>query len=95
MWRERLPATAVRILDVLIEAYPVGLDREDLAAQTALPASGGTFGAAVGMLRRYALVEARGRCLRASEVLVRIVVFRARPVTWGTPRSRRSADTGR
>lgn len=70
MWRERLPAAAVRILDALIEVYPDGLDREDLAARTGLTASGGTFGAAVGMLRRYVLAESVGRGLRASEVLV-------------------------
>jgi hypothetical protein len=71
MWRERLPASATRILDALIEVYPEGLDREELAVQTGLTASGGTFGAAVGMLRRYALAEPDGRGLRVSAVLVR------------------------
>jgi uncharacterized protein len=70
MWRERLPAAAVRILDTLIEVYPGALDREELADRTGLTASGGTFGAAVGMLRRYRLAEVRGRALRAADFLV-------------------------
>lgn len=69
-WRERLPAAAVRMLNAVIEAYPDGLDREELAERTGLTASGGTFGAAVGMLRKYALAEPIGRGLRVSEVLV-------------------------
>jgi hypothetical protein len=70
MWRERLPSATVRILDTLIEVYPDSLEREELADRTGLTASGGTFGAAVGTLRRYALVEPNGRGVRASEVLV-------------------------
>jgi hypothetical protein len=44
MWRERLPAAAVRILNTLMEVYPDALDREELAERTGLTASGGTFG---------------------------------------------------
>ena len=61
---------AGRILDALIEVYPDALDREELAERTGLTASGGTFGAAVGMLRKYALAEPNDRSLRVSEVLV-------------------------
>ena len=70
MWRERLPAAAVRILDAVIEAYPDGLDREELAERTGLTASGWTFEAAVGMQRKYGLAEPIGRGIRVSEVLV-------------------------
>src|SRR4051794_21159704 len=61
MWQERLPAAAVRIQDALIEAYPDELDREELAERTGLTASGGTFGAGVGLFRRYALAQGRDR----------------------------------
>jgi hypothetical protein len=70
MWRERLPAAAGRILGALIEVYPDALDREELAERTGLTASGGTFGAAAGIVRMYALAEPNGRGLRVSEVLV-------------------------
>jgi hypothetical protein len=70
MWRARLPAGTVRVMDALIEAYPDGLDREELAERAGLSASGGTFGAAVGALRRYALAEGVGRQLWAGQALV-------------------------
>jgi hypothetical protein len=70
MRRERLSAAAVRILDALIEVYPGELDHEELAERTGLTAIGGTFGAAVGLLRHYALVEASGKRVRASQILV-------------------------
>jgi hypothetical protein len=59
MWREHLPAAAVRILDALIEVYPDGMDREEVVERTGLTASGGTFGAAVGALRPYASSRVR------------------------------------
>src|SRR5215213_1301127 len=65
MWRERLLAAAVQILDALIEVYPEELDREELGERTGLTASGRTFGAAFWLLRRYALAEPSGRGLRA------------------------------
>jgi hypothetical protein len=69
-WRERLSAGTVRVLDALVDAYPSELSREDLAERAGLTASGGTFGAAIGSLRRYGLAEVGKDGLRAGGVLI-------------------------
>ena len=65
VWRVRLLAAAMRIRDAPIEAYPDKFDCEELAQRTGLTTIGGTFGAAVGMLRRYALAESGREGLQA------------------------------
>lgn len=69
MWQARLPSGTARVLDVLVTAYPAGLEREELAFRAGLAAGGGSFGSAVATLRRYALVERAGNLLRASSVV--------------------------
>jgi hypothetical protein len=64
-WRDRLRAAAVRILDAVIDAYPGEVNWQEFAERTGLTASGATFVAAVGFLRRYAPAESNGWGWRA------------------------------
>jgi uncharacterized protein len=70
MWRAVLPGSAVRVLDALVAAYPAELSREQLAEQTGYASGGGSFGAAIGLLRKYGLAERNARQLRANKSLV-------------------------
>lgn len=45
------------MLDELIAVYPVALTREELGERSGYTASGGTFGAYLGTLRRNGLIE--------------------------------------
>jgi hypothetical protein len=70
MWRDNLPAGTVRVLEALAAALTGELTREELAARTGYAARGGAFGAAIGMLRKYALAEVDGPSVRAGDVFI-------------------------
>lgn len=69
MWHKALRAGERRMLDRLVEVYPDSLSREALGEQTGFTASGGTFGAYLGVLRRNGLVEVDGDGIKASDTL--------------------------
>jgi uncharacterized protein len=66
MWRGALRGGERKMLDELIAVYPAALTREDLGERTGYTASGGTFGAYLGTLRRNGLIEVDGDGVRAS-----------------------------
>lgn len=69
-WRRQLGKAEREILDVLAEAYPAALTKEETARRTAsqYEPSGGGFNNAVGRLRTLELVVGRGE-LKASDDL--------------------------
>jgi len=67
-WRNRLGKAERSILDTLSQAYPAGLNKEEVAARAGYEASGGGFNNALGRLRTLELVQGRGE-LRASDNL--------------------------
>ena len=69
-WSRSLKRGARRMLGLLVDAYPDALSKPDLAAALDMAASGGTFGAYLGTLRRNGLAEqASDGGIRASETL--------------------------
>jgi hypothetical protein len=69
MWRGALRAGERTMLDILVEAYPEGLTREDLGEAAGYASSGGTFGTYLGTLRRNGLIEVDGPVVQASASL--------------------------
>ncbi len=69
MWKGILVAGAGRMLDVVIEAYPDSVTKEDLAIGAELTASAGTFSNYLSLLRRNGLVEISGSEVKATEVI--------------------------
>lgn len=69
MYRSKLKAGARRMLDVLVEAYPESIDRDELAATIEMEPTGGTFGTYLSTLRRNGLAEVDGPQIRAGAVL--------------------------
>jgi hypothetical protein len=67
-WRNRLGKAERLILETLTQAYPAGLNKEEVAARAGYEANGGGFNNALGRLRTLELVQGRGE-LRASENL--------------------------
>jgi len=69
-WRGALKAGARRMLDILVEAYPDAMTREELGEASGVVASGGTFGDYLSTLRRNGLIDdLRGGAVRASDSL--------------------------
>jgi hypothetical protein len=68
MWRGALRAGERKMLDELLRVYPDALTREELGARTGYTASGGTFGAYLGTLRRNDLVQIDGDTVRAQPI---------------------------
>jgi len=56
------------ILETLAQAYPAGLNKEEVAARAGYEANGGGFNNALGRLRTLDLVQGRGE-LKASDDL--------------------------
>lgn len=69
MWRGALRAGERRLLDILVEIYPKGISRSELAERTDLTANAGTFNNYFGTLRRNGLAEVHGNEVRAGETL--------------------------
>ena len=63
LWRER------KMLDELVAVYPGALSREELGERAGYTASGGTFGAYLGTLRRNGFAEVESDTVRASGAL--------------------------
>jgi hypothetical protein len=68
MWRKATGA-ASKLLDVLVEAFPLALTRQDLASRCSLEPSSGTFSTYVSRLSGNGLINKEGTTLRASEDL--------------------------
>jgi hypothetical protein len=69
-WRQQLAPAEARVLDVVVQAYPKALSKEDVAASTDPPyePSGGRFNNILGKLRTLELIT-RGHEIRASQDL--------------------------
>jgi len=69
MWRGKLVAGERKMLDVLLEAYPNPVTKEDLGEKSGYTASGGTFGGYLSTLRKNALAVVEDENVTASEAL--------------------------
>lgn len=69
LWRERLKAGEVVMLDALVAVYPGGMSRSALGEVSGFTHTGGTFGNYLGTLRRNGLVDVRGDMVTASDTL--------------------------
>jgi uncharacterized protein len=67
-WRNRRGKAERLILETLTQAYPAGLNKEDVASRAGYEANGGGFNNALGRLGTLELVQGRGE-LRASDNL--------------------------
>lgn len=65
-WMSQLGKAERSVLSVLIEAYPLGLAKEEVAARSGYEASGGGFNNALSRLRTLELIQGRGE-LRATD----------------------------
>ncbi len=68
-WRTALKAGARTMLDLLIDAYPNALTRDELAQRAGYEISGGTFNTYLSTLRRNGLADITGDAVRANDVL--------------------------
>ena len=68
-WRSALRAGAARMFDVVVDMYPDGCTRADLAAAVDMEPSGGTFSTYLSILRSNGLVETHGSTVVASATL--------------------------
>lgn len=69
MWKSKFKAGIGRMLDVLVEAHPHEMKREELGERSGFAASGGTFGEYLSALRRARLIEESGGQVKAAESL--------------------------
>ena len=68
-WRTALKAGARTMLDLLIDAYPDTLTRDELAQRAGYEVTGGTFNTYLSTLRRNGLADITGDTVRANDVL--------------------------
>lgn len=68
-WRRQLGKAERAALDVLVEAYPNGLEKATLAEAAGYEANGGGFNNALSRLRTLELIERHGGWLKASDNL--------------------------
>jgi len=68
-WRTALKAGARTMLDLLIDAHPDALTRDELAHRAGYEISGGTFNTYLSTLRRNGLADTTGDTVRANDVL--------------------------
>lgn len=69
MWRRALKDGPRRMLDELLDVYPTGLSKDELARASGFSPTSSSVGAHLGTLRRNGLVELRGSLVRASDTL--------------------------
>lgn len=69
MWRPHLKGGARRMLDVLVDAYPDTLNRDQLGVAVEIEPTGGTFSTYLGTLRRNGLADVDGAEVRAGGAL--------------------------
>ncbi len=67
MWKSIVKGGAARMLQVLAEIYPEGLDREELGMRAEISPSSGTFGTYLATLKRSGLVEVSGRQVKVTK----------------------------
>jgi hypothetical protein len=72
MWRDKLIAGERKMLDALVGVYPDPLTKEELGKEAGYEASGGTFGAYLGTLRRNDLAVVEGDMVKAHEGLFQL-----------------------
>jgi hypothetical protein len=70
MWKRALGGTPGKMIEVLRDAFPEALTRDDLAASVGITATSGTFGTYFSKLRSNNLVEVNGQMVRAGEPLL-------------------------
>ncbi len=68
-WRTALKAGARTMLDLLIDAHPDALTRDELAQRAGYEISGGTFNTYLSTLRRNGLADITADTVRANDVL--------------------------
>jgi hypothetical protein len=69
LWRDRLKAGGRRMLEVLVDAYPQMISRDELAERAGIERTGGTFSTYLGHLRTAGLITEDDGLIRANEVL--------------------------
>ncbi len=68
-WRGALKAGARTMLDLLIDAHPDALTRDELADRAGYEPTGGTFNTYLSTLRRNGLADVTADTVRANDVL--------------------------
>lgn len=70
VWRPKLAKVSREVLDVLLDAYPKALTKQQISdgCETSYPATGSSMRAALAELRKLELVDGRGDEIRASAV---------------------------
>jgi len=68
-WRGALKAGARTMLDLLIDAHPAALTRDELANRAGYEPTGGTFNTYLSTLRRNGLADITADTVRANDVL--------------------------
>ncbi len=66
-WSGKFRSGARKMLDVIVEAYPQSLTRDEVADAVEMSPAGGTFGTYLGDLRRSSLVEVQGGEVRLAD----------------------------
>lgn len=69
LWRSKLKAGAARMFDIVLDAYPHPVHREDLADAAEISGSSGTFSSYLSTLKSNGLVVVDGRNIIAADVL--------------------------
>lgn len=69
MWVERFTGGARRMLELLLDAWPAAIDKDDLADAAGITKTGGTFSTYLSRLRSNGLIELNGGPIRASDSL--------------------------
>lgn len=67
-WTTKLPGTG-RVAEALIEVWPAGLDRDELALRVQMSPKGGTFGAYLSRLSGAGLITRDGQIRLSNEVM--------------------------
>ncbi len=68
-WRTALRSGAYKMLEVIVFSSEQGIEREDLALQVNMTASGGTFGTYLSDLKRNGLIAVQNQNLTANNIL--------------------------
>lgn len=66
MWKSNLTGGARRMFEILIDKAPNGISREQLAIESGLEATSGTFGTYLSMLRGNGLIQVQGQQVQVS-----------------------------
>lgn len=72
MWKDNLQGGAKRMFEYLVSCYPNAVSKEEVADNTGLISTSGTFGTYLSMLRSNGLIELENGMVKASENLFAI-----------------------